>query len=50
MKNKSNKKEIEIFRWLLGYSDFPIKKEGEGNYYWRSELRKKLDKAEIKID
>ena len=39
---------IHIFRWLLGYTDFPIKKEKDGNFYWRKELRKKL--LDIGID
>jgi hypothetical protein len=33
---------IEIFKWLLGYYDFPERKKGEGAYWWRVELRKKL--------
>lgn len=34
----------KIFRWLQGYSDFPERKEGDGAYWWRKELRQKLDK------
>jgi hypothetical protein len=37
------KETIEIFKWLLGYSDFPERKEGEGAYWWRKELRVKLN-------
>ncbi len=32
----------KIFKWLLGYKDFPQRKEGEGAYYWRIHLRTKL--------
>ena len=35
-------KHIEIYKWLLGYGDFPLKKDGEGNFYWRKHLRDKL--------
>jgi hypothetical protein len=34
---------MKIFRWLLGYTNFPARKETEkGAYYWRTHLRKKL--------
>ena len=35
-----------IFKWLLGEYDFPARKEGEGAYWWRTELRKKLSRLE----
>lgn len=37
-------KQNEIFRWLLGYEDFPERKAGEGAYWWRKPLREKLNK------
>lgn len=41
----------KIFKWLLGLSDegFPQRNKNEGLYFWRKELRKKLEKAAIKI-
>lgn len=39
----------EIYKWLLGYSDFPARKQGEGAYYWRKELRKKLKEIGVEI-
>lgn len=33
----------EIFAWLQGYSDFPERKEGEGAYWWRRELNRRLE-------
>ena len=36
-----------VIEWLLGYKDFPQRQEGEGAYYWRSYLRKKLEKTEF---
>lgn len=33
---------IEIFKWLLGYYNFPERKEGDGAYWWRRELRRRL--------
>jgi hypothetical protein len=39
---------MEVFRWLLGYSDFPINEDGKSPYYWRPELRKKM--AELGIE
>lgn len=40
-------KHMEIFRWLLGYTDFPAKQEGDGDYYWRKGLRQKLESTGI---
>ncbi|MFX0132394.1 MAG: hypothetical protein ACFFDN_01985 [Candidatus Hodarchaeota archaeon] len=35
-----------IIFWALGENgDFPIRKKGEGAYYWRKELRKRFDAA-----
>jgi hypothetical protein len=34
---------IEVFKWLLGYYDFPERKGGDGAYWWRKELRLKLN-------
>lgn len=34
----------EIFKWLLGEAeDFPQRPEGKGIYYWRTELRKRIE-------
>lgn len=38
-----------IFRWLLGYENFPERKEGEGAYWWRKELRERLKKLNIVV-
>lgn len=40
---------ISIFKWLLGYTDFPDRKEGEPAYYWRKHLREKLKYIGIEI-
>lgn len=32
-----------IFMWLLGYTDFPERKPGEGAYHWRGKLRRDLE-------
>jgi hypothetical protein len=42
-----NTKEVEerheqIYRWLLGYEDFPQRGKLDGAYYWRNHLRSKL--------
>ena len=38
------KKVRYIFKWLLGEEgDFPARREGDGVYYWRTELRKKIE-------
>lgn len=35
-----------IFAWLLGEGDeFPLRPEGKGPYWWRKELREKVDAA-----
>jgi len=39
----------QIFRWLLGYEDFPQRVSGEGRYYWRKYLRRKLSEIGIEI-
>lgn len=39
-----------IFEWLLGHTDFPARKDREGAYYWRKELRKKLNKIGLTIN
>lgn len=41
---------IDIFKWLLGYTDFPQRQEGEGQYYWRTHLREKLKAIGIEIE
>jgi len=40
-----DKEYDKIFKWLLGEgdSDFRQGEPNEGKYYWRKELRKKLD-------
>ncbi len=43
-------KHIEIYRWLLGHEDFPARQDGQGVYYWRTPLRKKLLKIGIDAD
>lgn len=40
---------MDIFRWLLGYFNFPERKEKEGAYYWRSHLRKRLYRIGIDL-
>lgn len=40
----------EIFLWLLGYSDFPERKLGDGTYWWRKELRQKLKAIDLLED
>jgi hypothetical protein len=37
----------EIFLWLLGYTNFPERKLGDGAYWWRKDLRKKLEEADL---
>lgn len=32
-----------IFLWLLGYTDWPERKPGEGAFYWRTKLRRDLE-------
>ena len=40
---------LEIFSWLLGYTDFPERQTGQGAYWWRSVLREKLKDVGIKV-
>ena len=40
-----NRQMKEIFKWLLGYYSFPYQGKGEGKYYWRSHLRRRLPKS-----
>lgn len=47
---KGNGELKEIMIWLLGYNDFPAKGASDGNYYWRSHLRKKLKHIGVKIN
>ncbi len=43
-------KQIEVFKWLLGYYDFPEPPaEGRPRYYWRSHLRDKLKEIGVEI-
>lgn len=36
----------DIFAWLLGEKgEFPMKPENGGNYWWRTELRRKINRA-----
>jgi hypothetical protein len=50
MLRTQNEQCIEIFKWLLGYYDFPEPpKEGRPRYYWRSHLQYKLKQAGIEI-
>lgn len=42
--DEREKKHIDIYRWLLGYTNFRSRNDGEGAYYWRTELIKKLPK------
>ena len=40
---------MDVFRWLLGYTDFPINDGAKSPYYWRPELRKKIAEAGIEF-
>lgn len=43
-KKVQDKKYQSIFNWLSGAKgSFPVKREGEGNYYWRTPLRKRVE-------
>jgi hypothetical protein len=34
----------EIFQWLMGANgEFPHREQGEGAYWWRKELRRRLE-------
>lgn len=49
--NISRAKAVEIFKWLLGYYDFPEPPtEGRAKYYWRTNLRDKLKEIGIEVD
>lgn len=39
---EEREKHIEIYRWLVGYYDFPERQDGMGAYWWRSHLMDKL--------
>jgi len=40
----------DIIVWALGYTDFAERKDGQGAYWWRTEMRAKLDKAGFKVN
>ena len=40
---------LKLMAWLLGYTDFPERKEGDGPYYWRTHLREKIKAMGIEI-
>ena len=42
------KQTRSVFRWLLGYTNFPIRGAG-GPYYWRKDLRTKIKKLGIEF-
>lgn len=42
VESQQDKEYQEIFNWLLGYTTFPKRKEGEGMFWWRKELREKV--------
>ena len=44
-----NEKMKDVFAWLNGYEDFPQRKDGQGLYYWRVWLDKKLKEIDIDI-
>jgi hypothetical protein len=47
----SEKQNFEIlFKWLLGYYYFPERKNGDGLFWWRVELRKRLDNIGFVFD
>jgi hypothetical protein len=45
----NKKPDIAIFKWLLGYTNFPDRKPGDPPYFWRSLLRAKLKAIGIEI-
>jgi len=47
--NNEKSQVIKIFKWLLGYKSFPKRKDGDGLYWWRKELRNKLNKIGVII-
>jgi hypothetical protein len=44
---QGRREAADIFEWLLGYTDFRQREQGEGAYWWRKELRKRIDEAGI---
>jgi|GEM_PF-5157468 len=42
-------KNNDVYAWLFGYTDFPMRKEGEGAYWWRKYLRDKLTELGIEF-
>ena len=42
-------KHNQVYLWLLGYNDFPLKPEGGPAYWWRSKLREKLESLGISL-
>lgn len=39
------KRNEGLLKWLLGESgEFPARKQGEGQFWWRSELRKRMER------
>lgn len=45
---KQEKQTRSVFRWLLGYTNFPIR-GASGPYYWRTHLRAKIKKLGIEF-
>lgn len=46
---RDRERMIDIFKWLLGYTDFPEKKTGDHEFYWRHYLRDRLYSIGIDI-
>jgi hypothetical protein len=44
---QGRREAADIFAWLLGYTDFRQREPGEGAYWWRKELRQRMDAAGI---
>jgi hypothetical protein len=44
---QGRREAADIFEWLLGYTDFRQREQGEGAYWWRKELRNRIDEAGI---
>jgi len=38
---------LELLAWLHGYTDFPERKAGDGAYWWRKELTKRMEAVGI---
>lgn len=45
---RQEKQTRNIFRWLLGYKDFPVR-GASGPYWWRTYLRAKIKKLGIEF-